>query len=379
MRTLFKKKRLKFLAGCLDLTGPLWKLAAPRGAKRQGPRSILVIRLDHLGDILYATPIPQLLKENEAGSRITFLTSSVGAALLQNNPFVDETIVYDAPWFSRSGRTGNPNFGQVLRLLKEKRFDIALCLRGDFRENWLAYAAGIPERIGYGVTGGSFFLSQALPYGFGAHETEHTLDVLKAVGIEAAALRPKIYFSQEEEKRFSEKMRQWGLEDHRYAMAQLDAGTEAKQWPAENVDGFLATAAGRFAQTPLVFVGSDASTKLRVAEAMQKNPLLPWKNLIGETSLRELFWMIKQARLFVGHDSGPSHVAASFGIPTLFLYSGTNRWEEWRSLEESAEFLRHPVPCSPCHLTTCPVPGHPCMAGIEPEKAVRWMEERAHG
>ena len=108
------------------------------------------------------------------------------------------------------------------------------------------------------------------------------------------------------------------------------------------------------------------------------NPSLPWKNLIGRTSLRELLFLIRRSRLFIGPDSGPTHVAASYGIPTLFLYSGTNVFEQWRSLEENAEFLRHSVPCSPCHLTRCPVQGHPCMTGIEPSAILLWIKERSH-
>ena len=75
-----------------------------RPPARSSFRNALIVRLDHLGDILTVTGAPQALKENYPGCRVTFLTSTAGAALLQNNPFVDEVIVYDTPWFFRGAR-----------------------------------------------------------------------------------------------------------------------------------------------------------------------------------------------------------------------------------------------------------------------------------
>ena len=160
---------------------------------------------------------------------------------------------------------------------------------------------------------------------------------------------------------------------------QLQAGTPAKQWPAARMQEFVRLCREKFAGTQVVFLGESAEGYGWLTEVLRKDPALSWKELMGRTTLRELFWIIRHCQMYIGPDSGPSHVAASFNVPTLFLYSGTNRFEEWRSLEECAEFLRHPVPCSPCHETHCPVPGHPCMSGIAPAAVLLWMKERGHG
>jgi heptosyltransferase-3 len=344
------------------------------------PKRVLVVRLDHLGDILPATGIPQLLKEHFAGSSVSFLTSSAGAELLKHNPFVDEVLVYDAPWFARGGRSkkGGARFWKTIREIKKKKFDLALSLRGDLRENFMVFAGGVTHRVGYGVTGGGFFLTRPLIYREGdrAHESRRTLDILRAAGVPKEVLAAHIYFSPEEEERLRADRRTKGLPDS-WAVVQLKAGTESKDWPRAQAEEFTALCAEKLPRLPLLFIGDSPDGLEWLTDLLKKNPALPWKNLIGKTTLRELLWLIRQSRLFVGLDSGPSHIAASFGVPTLFLYSGTNVFEEWRSLEESAEFLRNPVPCSPCHLTECSVPGHPCMSGIEPGRVVDWISEKS--
>jgi heptosyltransferase-2 len=167
------------------------------------------------------------------------------------------------------------------------------------------------------------------------------------------------------------------LEDSPVIGVQFEAGASAKEWPEENSRRFLALAAQKLGNRKLVFVGTDEQRFAWVDHFIKDHAALGWVNLIGKTSVRELLYCIRHFSAFVGLDSGPTHVAVSFGMPVLFLYSGTNEFERWKSLGESADFLRNPVPCSPCHELQCPVAGHPCMTGIAPERVIDWLLERS--
>jgi ADP-heptose:LPS heptosyltransferase len=81
--------------------------------------------------------------------------------------------------------------------------------------------------------------------------------------------------------------------------------------------------------------------------------------------------LLERADLFVGADSGPSHLAACAGIPSVVLFSGTNRSAQWRPWSRRSLILKHPVPCRPCHQKSCPLAGHPCMSGLEPDRVYR--------
>jgi ADP-heptose:LPS heptosyltransferase len=104
-------------------------------------------------------------------------------------------------------------------------------------------------------------------------------------------------------------------------------------------------------------------------------------DLGGRTSLRQLCALMPLLDAFIGPDSGPTHLAAASGVPTVFLFSGQNEYGRWKPRAERARTLRREVPCAPCGLRRCTVAGHPCMAGIDPAEALEAlasvMRERA--
>ncbi len=377
MKYIFRKKINGVAAACLDALGYPAAGLFRKGGTTQAIRPsqhILVIRLDHLGDILPATAIPKVMKENFPARRVTFLTTAAGASLLENNPFVDEVITYEAPWFAkqaRLARRGKLKFFELARVLKEKKIDLGLGLRGDLRENILMAVAGIRNRVGYGITGGGFFLTKELAYRRAVHENEHTMDLLRALGVQIHSLKPQIYFSETEKTLLENRLSSWGFrEGEKVVGFQVSAGTPAKDWEIKNIRQFLFDFKNQFPEHRLAFVGSNAERMRQISEGGAAAGL----DLVGKTTLRELCFLMKKIQFFIGPDSGPAHIASAMGVPTLFLYSGTNVFEEWRPLGEHAQMLRHSVPCSPCGLRLCPVKGHPCMSLISHREVMDVLE-----
>ena len=374
MKYIYRKKYLRFIAAIADAVGHF--IFRRREQVLSKPDSILIVRLDHLGDILGCTGIPQSLKGSYPSARILFLTTSSGKALLENNPYVDEVIVYDAPWFSRPGAPpGKNGFWRTIAELKKHKISLGLSLRGDARENLMLFLAGVRFRIGYGITGLGFLLDRELSYRANVPEAQHSLDVLRALGIRRDLMPPSLYFSEEE----SLQVKQAASEatGRKVVGIQFDAGSQAKTWPEANRTVFLKEARIKFHDAQLLFLGVDPAMKCWLDKNL--NGASSAINLVGKTTIRELLVRLKSCHYFIGPDSGPAHMACALEVPTLFLYSGTNLFEKWRPEAENADFLRNPVSCSPCHLTVCNVEGHPCMAGIPVEWVVRWLKERLHG
>ena len=379
MKYVFRKKRYILLASLLDGVGYfiLWLLRPRKPHLNQNFKNILIVRMDHLGDVLLATGVPKLIKENFPGVRVNFLTSSWAAPLLEGNPFVDEVIVFDAPWFRRKnapkGAHGLGFFG-LIRHLKEKCFDLGIALRGDLRENLILRLAGVRERIGYGITGGGFFLTKEGHYRERIHERDRAANLLRPLGVRTESLKPRIYFTADEESCAEKILAASGLGGFKKLIGfQWGAGTVSKDWPVELAIDFLRRFGSKFPDFKIVLVG-NLSGKKDLEEICRRFPYCV--NLVGKTSLRELCALIKKFIFFIGADSGPTHIASVLSVPSIFLFSGTNRFEEWRPLAEGASVLRHPVDCSPCGLKVCVVPGHPCMSGIRPEEVLNLLEER---
>lgn len=372
MRYLFKKKTNAVIVSVFDALGSVcaWPFGARRKKIGRNFKSVLLIRMDHLGDVVFCAPVPKIIKENISNTRVIFLTSSWAAPLFDNNPFVDEVLIFDAPWFSkkRYERRNHGQFFKLVRMLRDRRIDIAVGFRGDLRENLIMALSGIKERVGYGVTGGGFLLTEEVAYEHGAHQSAHLMRLLKAIGIQAPALRPQIYFSKEESDAFEKRLEALQLHNHpSWVGFQVGAGSEAKEWPKENALAFLEAFGKHFKGRQIVLVGSDREKAKNILAA---HPQSKFIDMVGKTSLRELCLLMKKFKLFIGHDSGPTHLAAALGVPTVFLYSGTNVFEEWRPLLEEAVVLKKSVPCSPCGLSVCNVKGHPCLSGITPEEVM---------
>lgn len=376
MKYAFKKKRYLWLAWALDALGyPLKAIFAPFKRRVSAPenRHFLIVRLDHMGDILMTTPVPKSLKESFAGCRVSYLVPSWGEPLLRNNPFIDDVIIYDPPWFARDRyhrSAKSPGFFATAQRLRSMRFTAALGLRGDIRENLLMALAGIPERVGYGVTGGGFLLTRELDQRTGVHESEHVKDVLTSIGAQVALWEPKIYFADSEEAAFEDRFQGLGLSPRdKYIGAQTDAGAPSKEWPEKHWAEFLKLFRVSYPNYKVVLIGTDGSK----TKALARPGVI---DLTGKTSLRELLLLMRKLHLFIGPDSGPTHAAAALGTRTLFLYSGTNRFERWKPLSENAETLRNDVPCSPCENERCHVTGHPCMDLITPDDVLSAVSKR---
>src|SRR3989338_9593826 len=178
MKYIFKKKTNFFLISLFDAIGYSLSLLLRRAKSytdsQASFKNILLIRMDHLGDVLPCTAVPKIIKENFPNARVFFLTSSWAAPLLLNNPFVDDVMVFDAPWFAKSRYAKDRQalgLSKLISELRKRSIDIALGPRGDLRENMIFWFDGIKHRVGYGITGGGFLLTQEAPYEKGAHES----------------------------------------------------------------------------------------------------------------------------------------------------------------------------------------------------------------
>lgn len=365
---------MRAAAGAFDAAGGLL-FRPPAKRAHPAPRNLLIIRLDHLGDVWNITGLPKAVKEHFSGCRVSCLVPGAAIPLLEANPFIDEIIRYNAPWFwkrKNGARASAPR--DLARELAGRRFDAVLSIRGDVREHWLAYRAGIPRRIGPDITGGGFLLTDVVPYRAGRHEFERISDAAEPLGLPRKIWPPEIHFAPGEKEKLLAEAQARGLRPEREIIGfQVEAGTTAKTWSLEHRAAFIN---GFLKKRPDAFVALLGLDGRALAEAVDPRFQERVLDLCGRLSLRELAAAADRFRLVVAPDSGPAHMLAWLGTPTLFLYSGVNTLESWRPLAERATVLRHDVPCSPCGLRVCTVPGHPCMEEIRPERAVEAALER---
>ena len=346
--------------------------------------SVVLIRPDHLGDLLFATPAIRALRAALPQAHIACLVGPWSRAVLRNNPHLDEVMTCPFPGFTRRPKPSPVQPYSLLwryaRWLRARRFDLAVVLRFD---HWwgalLAYLAGIPRRVGYDVAEVRPFLTEAVPYVPGRHEVEQNLALVeRAAGCELPmADSPLEFHLTAEDRAFAEGfLTERGVgEGDLLICIHPGAGAPVKLWREEawaRVGDALAQRYG----AKIILTGSAGERPLceAIARRMAAEPIVA----AGETTLGGLAALMARSRLVLGVDSGPLHLAVAVGAPTVHLYGPVDS----RTFGPWGDPARHVVitsnmDCIPCNrLDYAPeeLDEHPCVRNIPAERVLEAAE-----
>ncbi len=317
-----------------------------RVRRRGGPvRRILVIRPDHLGDLLFATPSAALLRRAFPNAHITGAVGPWGRVMWEGNPNIDALEIVPFTGIVEAGRGLEPYklLARAARRLGAGSYDLGIVLRAD---HWwgaaLMWAAGIPKRWGYDTPGMNAWLTNSVLYTPGLHEVEQNLRLTEAVvgHTEHSDISLKINRRQGEPRLRppcalppnEEVQRAFvgakGEQQEKRAIIHPGTAGANKLW---TISGW-AEVADRLAEKgwSVALTGSPDEQELcaRIAGASKSKPL----DLAGRTAnVGQLVWLMERADLVLGVDSGPLHIADALGKPTLHLYGPSDEaaWGPW--------------------------------------------------
>lgn len=347
------------------------------------PRQILVIRPDHLGDLLFTTPALHALRQRFPSAHITALVGPWGEPVLAYNRDVDEILTCHFPGFTRQPTTGLLAPYQLLAetagQLRNRRYDTALVLRFDhWWGAWLAAAAGVPRRIGYDIAETRPFLTDAVAYASGRHEVAQNLALVQAAGgkltsgmarLEPGEPRLRFAVPGSAEQALGSLLLSSG--DRPLIAIHPGSGAAVKRWRTR-AWAELASRLARKVGAQIVFTGAAAEAALieSILAVLHKGEMaLQPISLAGQTDLGTLAAVYRRCRLAIGPDSGPLHLAVAMGTPTVHLYGPVDQatFGPWGARE------RHRVvtsdwACIPCNRLDWPEasgPEHGCVRDIE--------------
>jgi len=322
---------------------------------------ILLVRPDHLGDLILAGPSGRLLHAALPNSAVDWLVGPWGADVVRRSGAEHEILTCPFPGFTRRPKASPWSPYSLLaveaRSLRARRYDAALILRPD---HWwgalLVAAAGIPVRIGFGVSEAEPFLTHALPAPEATHAVEANValarlaaELLGSSALEIASPSPGVVVTADE--------RAWATATVGRGTGPLIAlhpgsGAAVKNWLPHRWSGVLAKLMDATGAR-VVLTGSRAEVPLveRIASTLEPRPLA----LIGHTSLGQLAALFEHCDLVLGGDSGPLHLAAAMGTPTVRLYGPTPTavFGPWGDPARQRP-IQAALPCEPCGSFTPP-------------------------
>ena len=336
-------------------------------------KRVVVRGTNWVGDSVMTVPALRALRRVLPDAHITLVIRPGTKGIFSETDFIDDVLIYD-----RKGPLSV--LGQV-REWKRRKFDLAVSFQNAFEAALIPFLAGVPLRLGYATESRQALLTHPLPlpdWRSSKHEVFYYLYLVTALEqmlfnrSDACETEPdaSIQISEIRKAKAAELLHAYGVNDADpvVAMCPGSINSRAKRWPPER----FAALADRLIESrrQVLLIGSkdELDVSADVVRRMRNQPVV----LTGKTSLDQITAVLDRADLIVTNDTGPAHIGAALGRPTIVIFGPTNPLTT-RPFAAAAEILRHPPECAPCMLRDCPI-DHRCMTAIEVDEVF----ERSH-
>jgi len=305
-------------------------------------KNLLLLNLNHIGDILFTTPAIRALKESFPDARIRTVVLSGMEGLLNSNPFVDEVITRKRDMIS------------ILKLIPRLRSGgcdaSVLFTFSSVRMAALGKWAGATTRVGFDEPALRRFLSHPIARRPGCHRVDLYLDLVRAIGADVKSPKMEMFVSDEDQEFADGLLKSVGVSGKRPIVA-ISPGSSvaAKQWFPDR----YAKVADRLALdgVDVIIVGSEGerATVNEVIKASKKPPA----DIAGRTKIGQLAAVLKRCDVVVSNDTGPMHMAVSVGIPVVAIFGPTDPEITGPYCKKSIVLWKK-LSCTPCgHKPTC--------------------------
>ncbi|MBK9021768.1 MAG: putative lipopolysaccharide heptosyltransferase III [Sulfuritalea sp.] len=328
-----------------------------------GLRRALVIKLRHHGDVLLAAPVISTLKRIAPQCEVDALVYADTAPMLEGHPALAQLHRIDRNWKRQGLRRQGGAEWRLIRDLRARHYDLVVHLSVHTRGAWLVRLLRPRWSVAPKFRGSfwarsftHFYPAQSDPQ---RHTVDTNLDSLRALGVQPTEADQRVVLvpGAVAEARVGELLARHGLSAGGFIHVHPASRWAFKCWPAGRVAALCDALAAK--AWPLVLTSApDAAEKALIADvclARNGNAVssAPTFDLSGQLSLKELAALTARARLFVGVDSAPMHIAAAMGTPVVAIFgpSGDREWGPWGAGHRVVASLNHP--CRPCGMAGC--------------------------
>lgn len=327
----------------------------------QEVRRVLVIKLRHHGDVLLSSPVFSVLARALPQARLDALVYEDTRDMLTLHPAIHQVIGVGRNWKRLGPLAQLREEFCLLARLRAEHYDLVVHLTEHWRGAWLCRLLQPRWSVGPAMSKRgrgwkkSFSHRYDHPKNALRHAVEANLDALRRIGIqpvpEARCL--SLVPGAMAEQRIGQWMAERGLRDKEFIHVHPASRWFFKCWSVEGMADLVA----RFqdAGWPVVLTAAPDPAELDLVEAIQARlrPRGGAESLAGQLSLKDLAALTARARLFVGVDSAPMHMAAAVGTPTVALFgpSGDRQWGPWGVPMRVVSSASHP--CRPCGIDGC--------------------------
>ena len=381
--------RERYVVGLGDtLLRELAPLLDRRSQWKDGPvKRILLLRLERIGDLLMALRAIVEVRRLAPGAQIDLVVGSWNADLAHTIRDLDHVETLDVPWLAREN--GGATWSTLLSTAwtwRRRRYDLGINFEGDIRSNLLLGIAGATRRVGFAMRGGGPALTHPVEFSETAHTATNSCHLVRhAFGLEPDPLQDepgrrataRLQIPEDARARAAALLEQAGATAMLIGI-QASAGREIKQWDPGRFAEVGSVLAREYGAT-LVITGTADERYVtdRVIKGVDKS--IRTIDFTADVDLLTMAGIIERMALFVTCDTGPMHLAAAVGTPTVAIF-GPSLPSRYAPLLKQSRVVRIDLPCSPCNQLRRPPArcvGHipDCLTGIEVEPVLAAARE----
>lgn len=319
-------------------------------------KKILCIKPRGIGDIVLSTIILENLTTHFPSAKIHYLTEEFAQDAVKNNLLVDKVLSMKKSEFVFS----------VAKRLRKEKYDLILDLWSNPRSAQITFLAFAKYRVGFAYRGRKYAYNILCDSGRGNyHSAEHNLELLKTIFVPIISKNILFNLNDDEIKFAQEYFNQNSLKQSNTIGIVPSGGWESKRCDAvkwiEICENILKQKEFNF----LILWGpGDEKDATFIKSKLGERCLLA-----PETNVRELASLISKCKVIIANDSGPMHIAAALGIPTLGIFGPTDPQKHGPYNGNSDYVIKSDLHCIICNKLVCPY-NHECMLELDANEVV---------
>lgn len=289
--------------------------------------SLLVIRLSSIGDIVHALPAVSALAEAYPRAKIDWVVEDRYASLIEDNPYLRRVIRLDTiGWRKHRARARTlRQIAAALRELRREKYDAVIDFQGLIKTSVLARVCRAKRRIGYAKfrhrePGAGLFYTTEVALPENVHAVEENLALAASLGARSERWTFPLPHREEDERYAQDQLAAAGIQE--FIIVNPGGGWMAKRWSPDNYALLIERLSSSVQALPRIVLTGSAADEAD-AEQILRQPGCAQARFIP-TSLTQYVSLARRARLFVGGDTGPMHLAAALGVPVVAILGPTD-------------------------------------------------------
>lgn len=320
----------------------------------------LCIKPRGIGDVVLSTVVLENLKAANHNIKIDYLTEAFAKPVLENIPLINNIVAYKK----------SDSLYSIIRKVRNEKYDMVLDLWSNPRTAQITFLSGAKYKVGYAYRGRKYAYNILSVSDRGDyHAAEHNLVLLKSIGVQIISSKTHYHVS-EDEKAIASKFFNENIKPDSSVVGIIPSGAWASKRCDKDKWVEICNAVLQYYKVKfLILWGPGDKEDADYIQTRLSDHCLP----APETSIREMSALINECDMIISNDSGPMHISAAIGVPTIGLFGPTNPKAHRPYSQNSGYVIKEDLFCIICNKLICPY-NHECMKELPVEKIISLIQ-----